>query len=184
MSRFPESVRPDALRLRIKQLNDRIKELEAAPAASSATVVTGWTDAQPRWVAYSVDYTDFASASTIVDFTVASLPAGTTWTAAWIEPTTPFASTGLSTWRMGPLVPTNGATVAGSPKTTDVSTPDTLSQQAAAWFVISDPASAQDLIIEIDSSGGDNGTALTAGAATVYLLLSVPGSTSDDLPHA
>ena len=35
MTRFPESVRPDALRLRIKQLNARIKELEAAPASSS-----------------------------------------------------------------------------------------------------------------------------------------------------
>lgn len=37
MTRNPESVRPDALRLRIKQLNDRIKELEAAPAASSSS---------------------------------------------------------------------------------------------------------------------------------------------------
>lgn len=34
MSRIPPSTRPDALRLRIDQLNARIKELESAPASS------------------------------------------------------------------------------------------------------------------------------------------------------
>lgn len=181
MTRIPDSVRPDAIRLALANLTARIKELEAEQAA--ATVVTGWTDAQPRWVAYAVDYSDFATAATTVDYVVGSLPAGTIWTHAWIEPGTNFASPGLSTWRMGPLVPTNGATITGTPKTTDVTTPDTLSAQGAAWFVVSDPASAQDLTIEIDSGGGDNGNQLTAGTATVHLLLSVPGATSDDLPH-
>lgn len=44
MSRIPESTRPDALRLRLSQLTDRIKELESSPGGGGLTSPIALTD--------------------------------------------------------------------------------------------------------------------------------------------
>jgi hypothetical protein len=189
MSRFPESVSPDALRQSLNSLRSnhaaavaRIAALEAE--APATTTVTGWTDALPRAVKYPIDYTQFkATAATIVNVTLDSLPAGLRWTHVWIEPVRSFVSAGLFVWRGSVVIPATGATAGGSPKSVDITTPDALSQQAASWFVQCDNSAPVTLEAQIDSGGTDTADLLADGSANIYITLSVPGSTADDLPH-
>lgn len=181
MSRTPESVRPDALRQSLADLRRRV---DSASAAVATAVVTGWTDAQPRWVAYTVPYTLFTgTVATTAVTTVATLPPGTVWTQERIDVGTTFVSLG-ATWRMTIAVPAGGASAGGTAKAADVTTPDALAQRSANEYVVSDPAGVCDVVISIDSSGVDNASTLTQGSATVNILVSVPGSTLDTLPHS
>jgi len=173
---------PDELRRRIATLDRAVASI--VTTASTATV-TGWTDAQPRWVKYPVTRTDFSAAATTVTITLDTLPAGVAWTQVWVEPVTNFVSTpGGSIWRLSADVPATGATAGGSPKSVDVTTPDALAQQAASWYVQCNNSGAATVTATIDSGGGDNANNLSSGSANIYLLMSVPGATTDDLPHS
>lgn len=183
MSRFPESTRPDAIRLRTKALSDRIKQLESAPTAESETIITGWTDAQPRWIALTVPYTLFTPSVGMmtVDVTITNLPPGTVWTGERIDVVTTFVSVG-GIWRMTIKVPVGGTSVGGTPKGPDVTTPDPFAQLIADEFAASDPAGACDVTINLSSS--DTADQLTQGVVTVHLLVSIPGAITDTLPHS
>lgn len=181
MSRIPPSTRPDALRLALANLRRRVDS--AATVAAETAVVTGWTDAIPRWIKLEVPYTLFtAAAATPASATVTTLPPGTIWTAARLDVGTNYVSTG-PIWRMEVEVPTGGAAIGGTPKNPDVTTPDSLSLRSSDQQVFSDPAGTCDIVVTIDS-GGDTSDLLTQGAVTVNLLVSTPGATTDDLPHA
>lgn len=194
-------VNPDELRERLKRQAEQLETIErdavvaaaldaAALAALDARVVvletatpTGWTDAQPRWVAYPVTYTGFTGAALSVTITIATLPAGASWTAVWVKPGTLFASPTVPIWQLNVDVPATGATASGAPKTVDVTTPDALAQQAASWYVQCDTSGTATVTATL-ANGTDNANTLTAGTATIYLLLSIPGATTDALPHA
>lgn len=197
-------VNPDELRERLKRQAEQLETIErdavaaaaldaAALAALDARVVvletatpTGWTDAQPRWVAYPVTYTGFTGAALSVTITIATLPAGVSWTQVWVKPGTLFVSTNnppMDVWRLGVDVPATGATAGGATKTVDVTTPDALAQQAASWYVQCDTSGTATVTATL-ANGTDNANTLTAGTATIYLLLSIPGATTDALPHA
>lgn len=181
---LPRSLTPDQLRRDLKAIRDRLTEIERVPASEAAAVVTGWTDAQPRWIKYTVPYTLFTgTVATTATTTVATLPPGTVWTQERIDVATTFVSLG-GIWRMTIAVPTGGAAAGGTAKAPDVTTPDALAQRAANEYVVSDPAGVCDVVISIDSSGIDNASTLTQGSATVNILVSVPGSTADALPHS
>lgn len=183
MSRFPNSVRPDAIRLEFAALRKQIAAANATAAANTRTV--GLTDNIPRWIALDVLFSDFTGtvATTVDSAPITTLPPGTIWIGERIDVGTTFVSAG-STWRMTIKVPVGGASIGGTAKAPDVTAPDPLSQLVADEFVTSNPAGVCDVIINLDSGIGDTANQLTQGAATVHLFVSVPGSTSDTLPHA
>lgn len=182
MTRSIPSARPAAVLNAIATLRRRLDS--ASTVATESDTATGWTDAMPRWIALAVAYTDFnGTAATTATKTVTTLPPGAVWTQERIDVATTFVSAG-SIWRMTIAVPTGGASAGGTAKAPDVTTPDALAQRAANEYVVSDPAGVCDVVISIDSGGGDLATTLTQGSATVNILASVPGSTSDTLPHA
>lgn len=186
---LPRSVSDDALRQSLRSIEDllnaanrantelalRVAELEESPGAL--------TDNVPRWIALSVDYTLYTPSTglTTVDVTITTLPPGTVWTAERIDVDTTFVSAG-SIWRMTIKVPTGGASVGGVPKSPDVTTPDPIGQLAADEHVFSDPAGACDVVINLDSGGGDTADQLISGVATVHLLVSIPGESTSTLP--
>jgi hypothetical protein len=180
---LPRSVSPDAIRREWKRTEDRLAELERAPATATAAVVTGWTDAQPRWIALPVAHTLFTgTAATVVDAVLTELPAGTVCTHQWVEPGTLFVSAG-DTWRMSIVKAAPIYSAGGSPKAVDVTTPDAIDQQHAAEYIVSDSAGANDWYVRIETGGVDTANLLTQGTATMHLLVSVPGAITDDLPH-
>ena len=65
-----------------------------------------------------------------------------------------------------------------------MTTPDSIAQQAAAHYVATDRTGPCVVVAELTNGGADLATTLTAGTATIHLLLSVPGATTDTLPHA
>ena len=181
------STSSDAIRRQFYDLRQEAEALEARiRSLESAEPTTGTlTDNTPRWIALPVPHTLFTGtvATSVDSAPIASLPPGTVWTAERIDVDTTFVSAG-SIWRMTIKVPTGGASVGGVPKSPDVTTPDAIGQLAADEHVFSDPAGVCDVVINIDSSGGDTADQLTQGSVTVHLLVSVPGSTADSLPHA
>lgn len=181
MSRFPESVRPDALRQSLADLRRRV---DSASAAVATAVVTGWTDAQPRWVRVTKQYTDFADPGSVVAVVLGNYPAGTVFTHVRINPTTIFATTLTNAVVAEAIVPTNGALADGSTKTVNLAVSPPLADQAATIYMLGDPDAASDFKLEISISGGETGNDLIAGVVAVDMLLSVPGATTDDLPHA
>lgn len=146
-----------------------------------ATATTTLTDSVPRVVKYTADYTLLTSAAALsVTISLDSLPAGVRWTHVWIEPVDLFDSGG-SIWSAQVVVPVTGATAGGAPKTVDVTSPDALANQSASWFVQCDNSAPVTLELTV-SNGADTSDLLTAGSVNVYLTLSVPGSSANDLP--
>ena len=192
---YPESTSPDALRRSLNELRTRATDAEQETASLAlrvaeleAATTSGLTDGTPRWIKVDVDYTDFPDAATTSQHLLIQLPAGTACTHQWIEPGDAFTSTNIpggGVWRMsivkdGTIIDSAG----GTAKDVDVTTPDAMAQQYAAEHIVSDTATANDWYVQIDSGGVDNASKLTAGTATVHLLVSVPGSTANDLPHS
>lgn len=179
----PRSVTPDSIRREWKRIDDRLTAIERAPAPESSAVVTGWTDAMPRWIALPVPHTLFTgTAATVVDAVLTNLPAGTICSHQWVEPGTLFVSAG-DIWRMSVLKSPPIYSAGGTPKSVDVTTPDAINQQHAAEHIVSDSAGANDWYVRIETGGVDTADLLTQGTATIHMLVSVPGATTDDLPH-
>ena len=181
---LPRSLTPDQLRRDLKAIRERLTIIERAPATSAAAVATGWTDALARQVRVTKQYTDFAGAASIVTVALGTYPAGTICTHVRINPSTPFTTTLGNDVTATVPVPTNGALADGSAKTVNLTLPDPLVNQAAALYIIGDPAAPTDFSLEITVSGGEVGNDLTAGTVVVDMLMSVPGSIADTLPHS
>ncbi|HYD02109.1 MAG TPA: hypothetical protein VEB22_12855 [Phycisphaerales bacterium] len=178
----PRSVRGDALRARLRRLERDVAE-SGTTASESATTTTTLTDGTPRWVRYTVAYTDFTAVATTSDKVIDNLPAGTVCTHQRIEPGNSFVSPNAEVWRLS--VVKSGAiySAGGTAKTVDVTTPDGTDAQHAAEFIVSGDASANDWTVRVATGGTDTADTLSAGTATVHLLVSVPGSTANLLPH-
>jgi hypothetical protein len=164
------------------ELTARVTTLESAPPPAGTL-----TDNVARWIALPVAYTDFVTAATTVQFTIANLPAGTQWTAVWVEPGTLWESPSnppIAVWRLGVNVPATGATAGGSPKTVDMTTPDSLDLQAADWYVVTNRSGPCVVVAELTNGGADTADLITQVTATIHLLVSVPGSSANDLPPA
>jgi len=183
MSKTPESTRPDALRLALAQLRRRIDS--AATAVPATTTVTGWTDAMPRSVIYTLNYTAFNTAASVVDALIASLPAGTVTSYVRIEPSVAFTGTGLIGATAEIPAPSSGAIASsGTYKYISVAAPlSTIGDQASAAVYATDNSGAADFYLRLSLSGC-NGSDLTAGQIKVHMTVCVPGSTADTLPHA
>lgn len=179
---LPRSLTPDQLRRDLKAIGDRVTVIERG-SATAATAAT-WSDNTPRSIALTVAYTDFIAATDPTPHLLVNLPAGTVCTHQWVEPGTLFVSPLASIWRLSIVKSAPIYSAAGTAKAVDVTTPDGIDQQHAAELIVSDSATANDWYCQIESGSGENGDTLTAGDAVLHLLVSVPGSTADTLPHS